>query len=128
MGRRAEPSVEEADAAIRSKVYGKCRICECTDFDGCASDEGGCRWVESDLCSTCAEISIALAEWFQAAGPMARRTGSIKAAKSALTRLVADLDAMIDAVEEDLPDPEPTILIATDSDMKMAIAARGGGR
>lgn len=28
-----------------------CRECGCTDEQGC---EGGCVWVEADLCSTCA--------------------------------------------------------------------------
>jgi hypothetical protein len=104
----------------------KCRICECTDFDGCASDVGGCSWHEPDLCSTCAELGAAIIEWYQTAGPMARRNGSIKQAKPALTRIFAEIDAMIDAVEEDLPDPEPTVLIASESDMKAEIAIRGG--
>ncbi len=30
----------------------KCRICGCTENDAC---EGGCYWVENDLCSKCAE-------------------------------------------------------------------------
>lgn len=29
----------------------KCRICGCTDLNAC---EGGCHWVEEDLCSACA--------------------------------------------------------------------------
>ena len=32
-------------------VPGVCRVCGCTDLCACA---GGCFWVESDLCSTCA--------------------------------------------------------------------------
>lgn len=28
----------------------ECRVCGCTDVDGC---EGGCYWVEDDLCSNC---------------------------------------------------------------------------
>ena len=31
----------------------KCRVCGCTDFKAC---EGGCYWVEDDLCSKCAEV------------------------------------------------------------------------
>ena len=31
----------------------RCRVCGCTDLLGC---EGGCSWVEEDLCSTCAEL------------------------------------------------------------------------
>lgn len=30
----------------------KCRVCGCTRFNAC---EGGCYWVEDDLCSACAE-------------------------------------------------------------------------
>lgn len=30
----------------------RCRICGCTDDEAC---EGGCSWVEEDLCSTCAD-------------------------------------------------------------------------
>ncbi len=30
-----------------------CRVCGCTDEDGCP---GGCWWVEPDLCSRCAEV------------------------------------------------------------------------
>lgn len=29
----------------------KCRVCGCTDDDGC---EEGCSWVEDELCSSCA--------------------------------------------------------------------------
>jgi len=38
----------------RCKLYGirTCRECGCTDDDAC---EGGCSWVEDDLCSACAE-------------------------------------------------------------------------
>jgi hypothetical protein len=32
----------------------KCRVCGCTDNNAC---EGGCYWVEDDLCSKCAENS-----------------------------------------------------------------------
>jgi hypothetical protein len=28
----------------------RCRVCRCTDEDGC---DGGCSWVEPDLCSAC---------------------------------------------------------------------------
>lgn len=32
-----------------------CRICACTDYDGCRSAHGvTCSWVEDDLCSACA--------------------------------------------------------------------------
>ena len=29
-----------------------CRVCGCTDDEAC---EGGCTWVEEDLCSRCAQ-------------------------------------------------------------------------
>jgi predicted metal-binding protein len=31
-------------------IYRKCRICGCTWFNGC---QGGCSWIENDLCSSC---------------------------------------------------------------------------
>lgn len=33
-----------------------CRECGCTDQQGC---DGGCAWVETDLCSTCISKSVA---------------------------------------------------------------------
>lgn len=33
----------------------RCRVCGCTDEWAC---EGGCYWVEEDLCSTCAPVSL----------------------------------------------------------------------
>ncbi len=109
----------------KGNIERKCRICECTDFDGCASDIGGCTWSEDNLCSTCAHIGAALLEWFQSCGPMIRRSGSLLEAMPALTRLVSEITDIISAVEEDLPDPEPAIVLATEADMKAAIA-RGG--
>ncbi len=32
------------------RIEGVCRVCGCTDEEGC---EGGCQWVEPDLCSQC---------------------------------------------------------------------------
>jgi hypothetical protein len=32
----------------------QCRVCGCTELDAC---EGGCSWVERDLCSRCWELS-----------------------------------------------------------------------
>lgn len=29
-----------------------CRVCGCTDHNAC---DGGCHWVEEDLCSSCAD-------------------------------------------------------------------------
>ncbi len=36
------------------KDFRRCRICGCTDDNAC---EGGCYWVEEDLCSACAEAA-----------------------------------------------------------------------
>lgn len=38
-------------------TLGRCRVCGCTETQAC---EGGCSWVEEDLCSRCAETEIAL--------------------------------------------------------------------
>jgi len=32
--------------------YGECRVCGCTTDDPCPE---GCFWIESDLCSQCAD-------------------------------------------------------------------------
>lgn len=32
----------------------KCRVCGCTWFNAC---QGGCYWVESDLCSECVGVN-----------------------------------------------------------------------
>lgn len=33
----------------------RCRICGCSEFDACVDALGmPCRWVEEDLCSSCA--------------------------------------------------------------------------
>lgn len=109
-------------------MHRKCRICECTDHDGCASDIGGCSWTEPDLCSTCAEIGQALLEWFQSAGPMLRRRGSAADAMLALERLTSEITDIIGAVEQDLPDPEPVIVIASEAEMDRVIARAGGAR
>lgn len=44
-----EKKTEQKGNAIR-----KCRVCGCTDNNAC---EGGCHWVEQDLCSNCVDIS-----------------------------------------------------------------------
>ncbi len=33
----------------------KCRICGCTWDNACMTEEGPCHWVETDLCSACAD-------------------------------------------------------------------------
>ena len=53
----------EGDACVCScpKVYGDqvCRLCGCSEADAC---EGGCSWVEEDLCSACQQLCPALIE------------------------------------------------------------------
>lgn len=34
---------------------GVCRVCGCTDEEGCEGPVFGCWWVEPDLCSQCAD-------------------------------------------------------------------------
>ena len=47
----ADEPVVEADFEEK-EVEQKCRICGCTQSNAC---EGGCYWVEDDLCNKCAE-------------------------------------------------------------------------
>jgi PRTRC genetic system protein E len=48
-----KPKVQEPKKEEQPKVIGqKCRVCGCTNDHAC---EGGCHWVEKDLCSKCAE-------------------------------------------------------------------------
>ena len=42
----------EAYAPEPAKTEQKCRVCGCTDNQACP---GGCAWVETDLCSACAD-------------------------------------------------------------------------
>ncbi len=47
--RAAERADEDAGAARR------CRVCGCTDAWGC---DGGCSWVDADLCSACVAAGV----------------------------------------------------------------------
>jgi hypothetical protein len=89
----------------------KCRICECTDFDGCASEDGGCSWIQDDVCSTCGEIAEALLVWFQEAGPLSRRNGKFVDALPAFHRMVAEVT---DAIGEALTE----VVLATEAEMR----------
>lgn len=40
----------ECGAEVPPPGPGVCRVCGCTDEYGC---DGGCYWVEPDLCSSC---------------------------------------------------------------------------
>lgn len=42
-----------AERLNQEETVQKCRICGCTWHNACP---GGCYWVETDLCSKCAEI------------------------------------------------------------------------
>lgn len=39
----------------------RCRICSCTDLQAC---EGGCWWIESDLCSSCDVRALSILQPF----------------------------------------------------------------
>lgn len=50
-----DPATEETPDGVETPSEGqlevrKCRVCGCTDLNAC---EGGCSWVEDDLCSNC---------------------------------------------------------------------------
>ena len=47
------PSIEEENPATPAAGAQVCRDCGCTDEKAC---EGGCTWVEPDLCSACKQI------------------------------------------------------------------------
>lgn len=42
--------IERAAELVAEARARSCRVCGCTDERAC---EGGCRWVEADLCSAC---------------------------------------------------------------------------
>jgi hypothetical protein len=57
--------------------YVRCRVCGCTEREPCNPP---CAWVEEDLCTLCALIAEALAEW---------KTGAHRANVAALMREVS---------------------------------------
>lgn len=83
----------------------KCRICECTDADGCALPDG-CSWVADDLCSTCGDFLEMMAAYMMVAGPHDRHT--IEHAQTAVLRCADELTAA--GLTE--PPPEPLIVLA----------------
>lgn len=97
-------------------MHRKCRICECTEVDGCAL-EGGCFWAEPDLCSLCSDVMNALIDHYQSAGPAARRTGIIPP-DEATQRLIDEFSAIMRAAQEDLPDAEPASTIVVVSEFE----------
>lgn len=48
------PGEEKAAEPTHEAIARTCRVCGCTDEWGC---DGGCLWVEEDLCSQCAPAS-----------------------------------------------------------------------
>lgn len=48
--RRHKPKLRGSSVRITIEDLQVCRKCGCTEDDAC---EGGCWWVESDLCSSC---------------------------------------------------------------------------
>jgi len=53
--RAAEIFREQRKQAARRRGVDYCRECGCTDDRAC---EGGCHWVEPDLCSQCAGVGV----------------------------------------------------------------------
>ncbi|MCL6599810.1 MAG: hypothetical protein K6T81_13905 [Alicyclobacillus macrosporangiidus] len=55
----SDESLKDAGCAIttvtREPEEPKCRVCGCTESRAC---EGGCYWVEPDLCSRCAAAEL----------------------------------------------------------------------
>lgn len=45
--------LKRLEERLKEKEIQRCRVCGCTYYTPC---EGGCYWVEEDLCSKCAEI------------------------------------------------------------------------
>lgn len=94
----------------------KCRICECTEVDGCAL-EGGCFWAEPDLCSLCSDVMNALIEYYHSAGTSARRRGEIPA-DDAMQRMLDEFSATMRAAKEDLPEAEPACQVIVVSEFE----------
>lgn len=92
----------------------KCRVCGCTDHDGCAI-EVGCMWVAPDLCSTCYEMAEHLASFFVVAGAKATRGDP-----TIFQRVIDEAFALLQAEAE--PGDGPKIVIANELDMRVAIA------
>lgn len=88
----------------------KCRVCECTDCDGCANPDydGGCTWVLPDLCSTCADFLEVMAAYMMVAGPHDRHT--LEHATVAVRRCLAEV-ARANLPQDEQP-PEPLIVLA----------------
>lgn len=62
MSGKSQKATKQTKAAVRRDRDGltRCRVCGCTQADGCP---GGCEWVDDDLCSVCSDAADALAAW-----------------------------------------------------------------
>lgn len=82
----------------------KCRICECTDADGCSTTEG-CHWQQPDLCSVCWDFIVELTSYMTVCGPSHRQFLEHKT--EAVQRAIA---AVFGPQPEETP--EPLIVLA----------------
>lgn len=64
-GQRAQAAVDEILGVQR------CHVCGCTDDAAC---DGGCWWVDADLCSSCSSTSAAAAAYVDARRPILTTT------------------------------------------------------
>lgn len=71
-----EPGLAEHIADMNEGGLQTCRVCGCTEEAGC---EGGCTWVEDDLCSSCVPQQ-ATAPTAEAATPLATLEPEVPAA------------------------------------------------
>lgn len=93
----AAAKVRQADAAIRAVTQGRtCRECGCTETRPC---QGGCAWVESDLCSSC--IAHSLAFWIGSRTVLLQLVETLAPSNQpAIIQLCGLLLQQIDEVEE----------------------------
>lgn len=49
--------VDLEDLEDLEETIAVCRVCGCTEDDACETPNGTCFWLESDLCSACAEAT-----------------------------------------------------------------------
>ena len=64
MARRKEREKLRRDWEELHRSSTRCRVCGCTEADGCPE---GCSWVDDDLCSICASAAEAIAAWIYGA-------------------------------------------------------------
>ena len=120
---REEDTVLRAIACVDEKPK-LCRICGCKETDACYR---GCGWAQPGLCSTCANMTVALVDYFQIAGPSTGRSSDI----DILERINAEARDYIQMLaDRALPEDEDAqrILLATEHDLKALIASGGAGR